>query len=358
MANRLNVTWKNAAWSGAGIAARQIGKQVAFQFCIDHLEAFFPAIDIIPGHLKISLCIAFINTPEMIAKIIHWQQTGNWGGRKTAMAAVVAAIGTYIHPLMYVTTKSLTGTTATLAIESRTGLFTKMMGLLGRGGLTREKLQKAVRPELYSQLNRKLAAVAAHYQLQTGMDPQAKLNQIKTLGSVVAYATGRRLGRVGAQAAALFGSTSFTNTLSKLNTEIAELIGPAAGATGGNYKNLKQVMMQYATKQGPNRPGTLALPNGRQTTMRQLPANSFNLKGYTTKIGRTKLKELERMNNTKLKNFAFPRTARRSQNNINKAFREFSRKFHPNKAPTAEKPRFEKVFARASAMKNSVNVKK
>ena len=117
-------------------------------------------------------------------------------------------------------------------------------------------------------------------------------------------------------------------------------------------------MTQYATKQGPNRPGTLALPNGRQTTMRQLPANSFNLKGYTTKIGRTKLRELERMSNTKLKNFAFPITARRSQNNINKAFREFSRKFHPNKAPTAEKPRFEKVFARASAMKNSVNVKK
>jgi len=208
-------------------------------------------------------------------------------------------------------------------------------------------------------LNRKLATVAAHYQLQTGMDPQAKINQIRTLGSFVAAATGSQLGRIGTRAAALIGYTAAANTIAKLNKEIAELIGPAAGGSGANYKNFKQAVMQYATNQTPTRPGTLALPNGRQTTVRQpTPAASFNINGYVKKIGRTKIKELEKMSNTKLKNFAFPRNARGGKNNINKAFRQFSRKFHPNKAPSGNSllvKRFTNQYARVSAIKNMLN---
>jgi hypothetical protein len=252
---------------------------------------------------------------------------------------------------MYVTTKSLTGTTATLALESRTGLFTKIMGALRMGGLTGKEIERVVRPQLYTGLSKKLASIAAHYQLQTGMDPQAKLEQIAQLSAIVARATDTRVGQLVAKAAPLLGLPALANVVGQLNKEVSELTGPAARASGASPKNFESAVRQYTRK---TTGGTLALPNGRQSAPR-LP-NSFNIKAYTTKIGRTKIRDIERMSNNKLKNFAFPTNARRSQNNINKAFREFSRKFHPNKAGgnALLRNRYSAQHMRVSALKSTL----
>ena len=329
--------------------ATESAKQIAFQICVDHIEAYFPLADALPG-LKITLCLGFINTPQMLNKLIHWSRTGNWGGKKTVVDAVVAALGAYIHPYMYISTKTTFGTTVTLAIDSHTRLFTNMMSALGYGGLTGKEIERVVRPELYAKLGRKMGMIAAHYQLQTGMDPQQKIEQIKELSRLVGLATTTTLGRAVAKALPWVGVAAVSNAHEKLNREIAALAGPSIRA-GGNRANITASIQNWSRQS--QKPGQLQLPSGNTT--RSLPP-SFNVNAYTKKMSQTKIKELERMSNAKFRNFVFPKNSRGSQANINKAFREFSRKFHPNKAGgnTPLRNRFTMMHTRASTVKNTI----